>query len=204
MKMRQPLTESFDDVRFILISARICPTHNAFQWKKISQLDHRVRYYVAFKLRNFNSVAGTKSINKEQLTMHKGARKSIRLRVTVLSTSGLWMCFVPQIYMQELTKQREMLYTVELVCYIPPIYHLTQPTLWWTIRLTTNLHSRENDSLYAYLCCPSTLWASLGYTLSYSKFSSSLVILSNLQAVVGDYIIIRHSQKHKNVKINSI
>ncbi|KYM81017.1 Bromodomain adjacent to zinc finger domain protein 2B [Atta colombica] len=31
-----------------------------------------------------------------------------------LSTSGLWMCFVPQMYMQELTKQREMLYTVEL------------------------------------------------------------------------------------------
>ncbi|KOC68375.1 Bromodomain adjacent to zinc finger domain protein 2B [Habropoda laboriosa] len=31
-----------------------------------------------------------------------------------LSTGGLWMCFVPQMYMQELTKQREMLYTVEL------------------------------------------------------------------------------------------
>ncbi|KZC10878.1 Bromodomain adjacent to zinc finger domain protein 2B [Dufourea novaeangliae] len=30
------------------------------------------------------------------------------------STGGLWMCFVPQMYMQELTKQREMLYTVEL------------------------------------------------------------------------------------------
>jgi len=36
-----------------------------------------------------------------------------------LSTSGLWMYFVPQMYMQELTKQREMLYTVELVCHIP-------------------------------------------------------------------------------------
>lgn len=58
--------------------------------------------------------------------MHKGARKTVRLCVTVLSTSGLWMCFVPQMYMQELTKQREMLYTVELVCYVPPIYHLTQ------------------------------------------------------------------------------
>lgn len=40
-------------------------------------------------------------------------------RSGVLSTSGLWMCFVPQMYMQELTKQREMLYTVELVCHIP-------------------------------------------------------------------------------------
>lgn len=29
------------------------------------------------------------------------------------------MCFVPQMYMQELTKQREILYTVELVCLIP-------------------------------------------------------------------------------------
>ena len=30
-----------------------------------------------------------------------------------------WMCFVLQIYIQELSKQREMLYTVELVCLIP-------------------------------------------------------------------------------------
>jgi len=28
------------------------------------------------------------------------------------------MCFVPQMFMQELTKQREMYYTVELVCHV--------------------------------------------------------------------------------------
>lgn len=64
----------------------------------------------------------------------------MRLCVAVLSTSGLWMCFVPQMYMQELTKQREMLYTVELVCHIPNLASNTNDIITneSVNRLTTN------------------------------------------------------------------
>lgn len=55
----------------------------------------------------------------ENVYLLESEKDCLMERDGVLSTSGLWMCFVPQMYMQELTKQREMLYTVELVCHIP-------------------------------------------------------------------------------------
>lgn len=69
-------------------------------------------------------MAETKVVQRKRIVRQREKDRAVRQIVArsgfSLSTGGLWMCFVPQMYMQELTKQREMLYTVELVCHVLP------------------------------------------------------------------------------------